>query len=186
MSQLHVSSQSVSLTGGRTPRVRQHGPAHWAARLSAVLIWGAAGFVTAYWVVAWVGQGTPTALPAQPWVPPEVDSQAAARALGAQPVDSGPLATPSDASGRYALMGVVADGREAQSRRSHSGVALIATDGQRARPYAVGAQVDGRWVVHSVAKRAVVLLPVGATEPAGDQATPENAPGAITLVLPKP
>lgn len=145
-----------------------------------------AGFVTAYWVLAWMGQGAPTALPAQPWAAPEVDSQAVARALGAQPVVSGPAVPPPDASGRYALLGVVAEGAGAsQARRSHGGVALIATDGQRARPYAVGAPVDGRWVVHSVTNRSVVLRPMGVSEPAGGQQSPENV-GAITLVLPKP
>lgn len=152
-----------------------------------MLLWGVAGFVTAYWILAWVGQGTPTVLPAQPWTAPEVDSQAVARALGAQPVVSGPVTPPPDASGRYALVGVVAEGGGASSaRRSHGGVALIATDGQRARPYAVGATVDGRWVVHSVTNRTVVLRPMEGQELAGNQTTPENAPGAITLVLPKP
>lgn len=172
---------------GRASRMRSLGPAQWVARLAAVSVWGVAGFVTAYWVLAWVGQGTPTVLPAQPLTAPEVDSQAVARALGAQPVVSGPVAPPPDASGRYALVGVVADGgRTSQVGRSHGGVALITIDGQRAKPYAVGAPVDGRWVVHSVTTRTVVLRPVGVIEPAGNQATPENAPGAITLVLPKP
>ena len=172
---------------GRAPRLRSFGPAQWAARLSAVSVWGVAGFVTAYWVLAWVGQGAPTVLPAQPWMAPEVDSQAVARALGALPVVSGPVAPPPDASGRYVLLGVVAEGGGVSSaHRSHGGVALIATDGQRARPYAVGATVDGRWVVQAVANRTVVLRPMGVSEPVGVPQTPENAPGAITLVLPQP
>ncbi len=110
-----------------------------------------------------------------------------ARALGALPVVSGPLVPPPDASGRYALVGVVAEGGSAsQARRSHSGVALIATDGQRAKPYVVGAPVDGRWVVHSVTNRTVVLRPMGVSEAAGGQQTPENVSGAITLAVPKP
>lgn len=133
-----------------------------------------------------MGQGASTALPPQPWAAPEVDSQAVARALGAVPVVSGPVAPQPDASGRYVLLGVVAEGGGIPSaRRSHGGVALIATDGQRARPYAVGATVDGRWVVQAVTNRTVVLQPMGAA-PAGKQTTPDNAPGTITLVLPKP
>lgn len=167
--------------------MHRNGPAQWAARLSAVLIWGVAGFVTAYWVLAWIGQGAPTALPTQPWVALEVDSQAVARALGAQPVVSVPVAQSPDAGGRYALVGVVAEGGCASSaRRSPGGVALIATDGQRARPYSVGATVDGRWKVQSVTNFTVVLRPMGVGIPAGNPQTTENVPGAITLVLPKP
>lgn len=112
-----------------------------------------------------------------------------ARALGALPVVSGPTAPPPDASGRYALLGVVAEGNTssgtAQVRRQAGGVALIATDGQRARTYAVGAQLDGRWVVHAVTPRTVVLRPAGTQVPTA--AGPDDSvPGAITLVVSKP
>ncbi len=73
-----------------------------------------------------------------------------------------------------------------QTRQPHGGVALIATDGQRARPYAVGAQFDGRWVVHEVTRRSVVLRPLGSGSPAAGGAVADEASGAITLVLPKP
>lgn len=155
----------------------------WPARLSALLVWAAAGFVAAYGVLGWLGQSPSTVLPAPPWVVPEVDSQAVARALGAVPVVSGPVAPVPDASGRYALVGVVAQGGVAaqQTRQPHGGVALVAIDGQRARPYAVGAELDGRWVVDEVTRRTVVLRPVAAGGPAGGP-----VPGTITLTLPKP
>jgi hypothetical protein len=181
--------QPAALVGARAPRLRTQGVATWPARLSALLVWAAAGFVAAYGVLGWLGQTPATALPASPWVAPEADSQAVARALGAVPVVSGPAAPVPDASGRYALVGVVAQGGTSaqQARQPHGGVALIATDGQRARPYAVGAQLDGRWVVHDVTRRSVVLRPLGAGSPeAGGEAQPNEGSGAITLVLPKP
>ena len=93
-----------------------------------------------------------------------------------------------DASGRYALVGVVAQSGSSsqQARQPHGGVALIATDGQRARPYAVGAQLDGRWVVHDVTRGTVVLRPMGSGSPAARVTVSDETSGAITLVLPKP
>lgn len=171
------------------PRLRSHAVTPWVARLSAVCVWGVAGFVTAYGVLAWLGRSQPVALPAAPWVAPEIDSQAVARALGALPVVNDPVAPQPDASGRYTLMGVVAEGHAsgaAHSRRQAGGVALIATDGQRARPYAVGAQLEGRWVVHAVTQRTVVLRPTGVQVPTGAAAYEGSVPGTITLAVPKP
>ena len=73
-----------------------------------------------------------------------VDPQAVARALGG---GNRPIAAASgqDTSGRnpYVLVGVVAD-------PAHSGAALISVDGKPAKPYRVGAVVDGSLVLQSV------------------------------------
>ena len=129
-------------------------------------------------LLRWTGQAPPVALPAQPRVSPEVDVQAVSRALGGVPAIAGPAAPAPDTTGRYALVGVVAEGGGAQSASAHrraGGVALITVDGQRARPYAVGAVVDGRWVVHQVNQREVQLRASDARD---------NGP-SLTLVLPK-
>jgi general secretion pathway protein C len=75
---------------------------------------------------------------------------------------------------RYTLAGVMAVGRD-----GHTGVALIATDGQKAKPYRVGADVDGRWRVQSVSARTVVLSPLPSVVHAESQ-------GPMTLTLPVP
>ena len=90
--------------------MRPAGDAPWAARLSALLVWAVAGYVTAHWVLTWAARGEPTALPPAPWVASDVDTQAVARALGAVPVVAGPVTPTPDATGRYALVGVVAEG----------------------------------------------------------------------------
>ena len=153
---------------------------NWLARLSAVVVWAAVGFGVAWGVLRWVGQTPPVALPALPLSAPDVDTQAVARALGAVPVASGPVALPApDVQNRYALVGVVAEkptGAVGNANRRSGGVALITVDAQRARPYAVGTVVDGRWVVHQVGQREVVL-----------RAADGRAEGAsLTLALPKP
>jgi len=80
-----------------------------------------------------------------------VDPQAVARALGG---GNRPIAAASgqDTSGRnpYVLVGVVAD-------PAHSGAALISVDGKPAKPYRVGAVVDGSLVLQSVTGRKAVL-----------------------------
>jgi general secretion pathway protein C len=67
-----------------------------------------------------------------------------------------PMAEPAAAS-RFQLAGVVAG----STPESLAGVALIAVDGKPARPYAVGARIDGDWVVQSVARRSVAIGPEG-------------------------
>jgi general secretion pathway protein C len=63
------------------------------------------------------------------------------------------------------LLGVLAD-------RQQGGAALIAVDGKAAKPYRVGATVDGNLVLQSVAGRHAVL------------AESVDGPAQITLELP--
>lgn len=82
-----------------------------------------------------------------------VDGQAVVRALGggalpAPGMSAAPVRSP------YVLMGVLAD-------RSQGGAALIALDGKAAKPYAVGARVDGDWVLQSVSGRKATLSGAG-------------------------
>lgn len=133
----------------------------------ALLVWLLAGFSVAYGVLRWLNQGPATPVPVAISAPLQVDPQAVAKALGAQAAVS--VAAPTAAPARYVLMGVVAPAGE----MGGSGVALIATEGQRPNPYRVGAVLDGRWQVQSVERRAVVLKPVAG-----------NAAGVTTLALP--
>ena len=56
--------------------------------------------------------------------------------------------------------------------RSSSGAALISVDGKPAKPFRVGASVDGRLILQSVQGRRAVL------------ATGMDAPAEVTLDLP--
>jgi len=121
--------------------------AHWGLK-----IWGA-------------GAAGPTVPVAGVASEPAVDSQAVARALGAGEVAVSAPAEQPPLTSRFTLLGVVAD-------TYSGGVALISVDGKPARPFAVGALVDGRLFLQSVAGRRAAL---GASR---------NGPAEVALELP--
>ncbi len=139
--------ESPAALQGATPR---RTPA-----LVAGLLWLAAGLSAGYWLLQFMGRSpvTPvatvsTAAAAQP------DAAAVARTLGALP-DT--VAAPASSAAppppmRYALLGVVATGRD-------RGAALIAVDSQPPRPYRVGASLEGGLVLQAVTPRAARLGP---------------------------
>lgn len=132
----------------------------WAARWVAVAVWLLAGLVAGYWGLRWVGYGPVQTLPVAAPQSTEVDAEAVARALGVGLVPATALANGTATApqgGRYTLKGVVAPAAGGAS--STSGVALIEVEGQPARPYRVGAAVDGRWVVQEVTARTATLSP---------------------------
>jgi hypothetical protein len=134
----------------------------------AVLVWLCAGFVVTSVVLRWLGQRPTLLVPVQATASVLADTQAVARALGAQAPSSAPVASSATPS-RYVLTGVVAPAGGGQS----SGVALIAIEGQRPGTYRVGAVLDGRWAVQTVGHRSVVLR---STDTSGQK---------ITLSLPE-
>ena len=129
----------------------------------AFAVWLLVGFSVVYLLLRWFGQAPATQLPVSAGlsVIQGVDTQAVAHALGA-PRASAAAAVAASAPSRYALTGVVApvSGAHSTQTASPSGVALIAVDGQRPSPYRVGAVLDGRWRVHAVERRSVVLHPL--------------------------
>jgi general secretion pathway protein C len=129
----------------------------------AIHVWGnrAATFALAalvalsgtYWILKSTGgHGASTAMPATTDSLATLDPQAVARALGGGNSGATAAAGTSPASGRsaYVLVGVLADSL-------HGGTALISVDGKAAKPYRVGATVDGNLVLQSVAARQAVL-----------------------------
>lgn len=81
-----------------------------------------------------------------------VDANQIARLLGARPVAdmvSGAVLPPSASAG-YKLLGVIAHGTQ-------GGRALMAIDGQPAKPYRVGDRVTDGLVLQSVKARSVSL-----------------------------
>lgn len=103
-----------------------------------------------------------------------VDPQAVARALGAVAAGNAAQTSSPDVSNRLALKGVVTHGAQ--------GAALIAVGDKPAKPFRVGAEVEGGWAVKSVSPRTVVIFS-GAREatlnmPALDERSQAGAQGA--------
>ena len=116
--------------------------------VTTLLVWGAVAFSAVTWGLRWSATGTsPSNATAAAQALPEVDVSAAARSLGAAPVQA--AAAPTLAS-RFQLQGVMAGGPDA-------GAALIAVDGKPAKPYRVGAVVADGLVLQSAQGRRVTL-----------------------------
>lgn len=141
------------------PRDRLHTPSLFSksSRLmlpaASLLVWGWVAFSAVSWALRWSAIGTPpsNASAAETQVLTEMEAgvgvSAVARSLGVAPVQ--PVAAPTLAS-RFQLQGVMAGGPDA-------GAALLAVDGQSAKPYRVGAVVAEGWVLQSVQGRRISL-----------------------------
>ena len=130
---------------------------------ASLLVWGAVAFSAVTWGLRWSATGAALSnATSVTQTLPEVDVSAAARSLGAAPVQA--AAVPSLAS-RFQLLGVMAGGPDA-------GAALIAVDGKPAKPYRVGAAVAEGLVLQSAQGRRVHL---GASM---------DGPQTLALVLP--
>lgn len=120
-----------------------------------------------YWGLQWGGTPAPAAATSIPTVIATPDPQAVARALGGGMAVAtvAPASPAAVANSRLTLVGVVADVHSA-------GVALISVDGKPAKPFRVGAAVDGSLVLLSVGVRRATL---GADR---------DAPAPVVLELP--
>jgi len=115
---------------------------------ASLLVWGAVAFSAVTWGLRWSATGESTGnVTTVAQALPEVDASAAARSLGAAPVQAAPAPT---LASRFQLQGVMAGGPDA-------GVALIAVDGKPAKPYRVGAVVADGMVLQSAQGRRVNL-----------------------------
>lgn len=125
----------------------RHGPA-----LAAGLLWLVAGLSVGYWVLQAWGRSPvmPVAAVAAPQ--PQTDVAAVARALGALPAAQAVPTAPATLASRFRLLGVV-------SHSGQRGAALIALDDQPARPYTVGAALEGGLMLQSVDRRSAKLGP---------------------------
>ena len=135
----------------------------WLLKALTAAVWAGVAFSAVSWGLRWSagGQMQGTAM-AAPQILPDVDTTAAARSLGAMPVQA--AAAPSLAS-RFQLIGVLDGGPNA-------GAALIAVDGKPAKPVRVGAVVaEGLVLQRTEAKR--VSLGAGI-----------DGPPVVTLDLP--
>ena len=115
---------------------------------ASLLVWGAVAFSAVTWGLRWSATGeVPSTATSAAQALPELDVAAAARSLGAAPVQV--AAAPSLAS-RFQLQGVMAGGPDA-------GAALIAVDGKPAKPYRVGELVVDGLVLQSAQGRRISL-----------------------------
>ncbi len=135
----------------------------WGIRLATLVLAALAALSGTYWVLKSTHANSVSTAAASAGFA-GLDPQALARALGGGGTQA--AAGESVVVGTaYALVGVLADSR-------HGGAALIAVDGKAAKPYRVGAFVDGNLVVQSVVGRRAVL------------AVSMEGPAQMTLELP--
>ncbi len=114
---------------------------------ATLLVWGAVAFSAVTWGLRWSATGNAPSSATAAQALPEVDVSAAARTLGAAPVQA--AAAPTAAS-RFQLLGVLDAGPDA-------GAALMAVDGKPAKPYRVGALVTDGLLLQSAQVRRISL-----------------------------
>lgn len=147
-------------------RMKMHTFNLWGLRIVTLIVAALAAASAAFWVLKWMSTApTPNAAPVVFAGMGPADPLAVARLLGGGQALGAASPAPSAAS-RFKLTGVVTD-------RANGGYALISVDGQPAKPFRVGAQVDDALVLRSVAPRSAALSPS------------TDAPATITLDLPK-
>ena len=122
--------------------------ARWVLPLASLLVWAAVAFSAVTWGLRWSASGASSGQNAtSAHTLPPIDNAAAARSLGAVPVQA--PAAPTLAS-RFQLQGVMAG-------EASQGAALIAVDGKVAKPFRVGAVVADGLVLQSAQGRRVSL-----------------------------
>ena len=122
----------------------------WWLRIATFLLAAMAAASATYWALKWSAPAASAPI-AAPVIntPTQTDPQLVARLLGGGQISS-TASVVDRAASRFKLTGVVASG-------ANSGYALIATDGQAAKPYRVGAAVSEALVLQSVAIRSAAL-----------------------------
>lgn len=128
-----------------------------SARLAAFVTWALVAASAVYWGLKLfvTPLGAPSHATTVAAAPLRGDLS---RVFGAPPADEPAAAAPAPAvASRFQLIGVAAP-REGQAG---PGVALIAIDGKPARPYRVGALVDGDWHLQAIRSRGISLGPSG-------------------------
>lgn len=124
------------------------------SRVSAFVIWAVVAISAAFWALRLMARSPMPPAHAVPVAPSSAKGDLA-RLFGAAPsaTAAAPMPAPAAAS-RYRLVGIAAPKSGAGE---DGGVALIAVDGKPARPFRVGAPVDGELTLRSVDLRTASL-----------------------------
>lgn len=135
------------------------------SRLAAFLIWALVAATVVFWVLRLTAQG-PSSQSANLAVPQPLTARAElSRLLGSTPVAASPTEARPELSSRFVLTGVMAPKKQAPGANKPAGqgpgLALIAVDGQPAKPYALGAKIDGDLTLLSVTLRTASIGPAG-------------------------
>lgn len=123
----------------------------WRVRASTFILWAAAGACLVFWTLRLTSPVEAAMVAVAAPAPVAVDLQALAQVLGAGP--AAPAAQVAAAPSRYALHGLLA------GRDSGRGAAVIEVNGQPARAFPVGAQVEEGLVLQSVGAQQARLGP---------------------------
>ncbi|MEN9905080.1 MAG: hypothetical protein RLZZ555_1645 [Pseudomonadota bacterium] len=122
-----------------------------APRWLAAGLWLLAGLSASYWGARLWGDAGLDPVPAPAAERLEVDPQAVDRGLGGGAL-AAPGPAPASEASRHQLLGVVRDS-------GGWGAALIATDGQPARPYRIGASLPDGLLLRELSAREALLGP---------------------------
>jgi len=129
-----------------------HTPANlWKQRLATLALWTLAGASATYWglrLTALPHERAGTAAATLPPEPPTIDANAITRLLGGP---QNTTAAPPAPSNRLVLQGILA------GTQSSSGAALIAVNGQPAKPYRIGAEIAPGLVLQSLERKQARL-----------------------------
>jgi general secretion pathway protein C len=142
-------------------------PYPWRTRLVTFLLAAVATASLGFWALQWPVADRTDRLAVPESALPSIDSAKLSQLLGFGPsaAGAGAQAPSASAASRFKLIGVIAQG-------SQRGSALIAVDGEPAKPVRVGERVTDGMLLQSVQVRAVTLAP----EMTGNQ--------GVTLELP--
>ena len=148
--------------------------------LSAALLWAAAAASAVAWGLEfWPGDGKPLAPSVSQLAntaPAGPQATDIGKVLGANQAVTAPAPAAPDLASRLALIGIAKSG-------DHQSVALIAVDGQAAKPFARGAEVLPGLVLQNVNMQQA-LLGAGIHGPAQLQLSMPLRPAPATGVMP--
>lgn len=135
----------------------------WVPKAITAVVWAAAAGSVLYWGLRLsAGRNAAAAMPPAVVVSASIDTQALGRVLGGMSAQAIPQAS---LSSRFALQGVVAGA-------PGGAAALIAIDGNPAKPYRVGSPVEDGLILQSASARQAKL------------ATSSDGPILVTLEMP--
>lgn len=125
------------------------------------MIWAVVALSATYWALRLLATSVAVPAHAAPAAAALAVRADMTRLLGASNAPLSAAAAPApEASSRFKLVGVAAPKAGAAEA---GGVALIAVDGKPARPYRIGAPIDGDLVLVGVEQRSASLGPRGGT-----------------------